>query len=313
MTVSELAIHHVTAICGQPQPNLDFYAGTLGMRFVKRTVNFDDPTAYHFYYGDWAGSPGTLVTFFPYLGGRPGITGVGMATSLRIEAPEDAQSFWADRLAAQGVSFGETTLGDAPVFAFEDPDGMMVELVFSGISPAIDPYAATGVAKHRALGAVHSVELSVDNFDATESLLVDTMGFRLIEDQGERRRYQAPQSDRASLIDVRCCPEAQVGRVALGSIHHVAFRVKDAESQLEWRAKLVDLGYHVSPVMNRDYFKSIYFREPGGTLFEFATDGPGMDIDEPIESLGDALRLPKQYEPYRGRIESALPPITIPR
>jgi glyoxalase family protein len=321
-----LGTHHVTAICGDAQENVDFYTGVLGLRLVKLTVNFDDPGAYHLYYGDAKGSPGTIVTFFPYPGGMEGKPGHGQATELALAIPWGSSPYWESRLRRHQVQVGHATgrFGDTAI-PFRDPHGLAVELIAPGRRTAeaatIEGWAYQNedpVTPENAISGVHSVTLTEADFEETEILLSQTLGYQRKDQAGYRYRYERPvsgsdlPSEVGRYVDVLHTPSGQRGRVAVGSIHHVAFRTANDASQAMWRDKLTELGVYVSPIMNRDYFRSIYFREPGGVLFEIATDGPGFGIDEPPESLGTELRLPEQYQARRESILAALPSLRLP-
>lgn len=296
-------LHHVTAICGDPQANLDFYAGVLGLRLVKRTVNFDDPGSYHLYYGDDAGRPGTLLTFFAWPGARRGRAGAGQASAHAFSVPRGSLPRWRSRLERAGVTpsatgsrFGEESLG------FADPDGMRVELVAA--EPESD---APGIVR------VHSVTLLVADAQPSAALLTETLGARAMGAEGTRYRFELAAGGPGTIVDLVHSPAAGPGLMAAGAIHHVAFRAQDDAAQLEWREQLTRQGARVSPVMDRDYFRSIYFREPGGVLYEIATDAPGFAVDEEPGRLGEALRLPAWLGAERAAIEAALPPITVPK
>jgi catechol 2,3-dioxygenase-like lactoylglutathione lyase family enzyme len=313
MDASILGIHHVTAIAGDAQRNLDFYTQILGLRLVKLTVNFDDPTTYHFYFGDAQGRPGTILTFFPWGNIPRGRAGTGQTSAVSFAVPQDALGFWAERLqqhqikAVQGASLtGEETL------VFEDPDGMRVELVASSGGEAGETWAGAPVAPEQAIRGVHGITLSEEGYESTAALLTETMGFRLAAEQGNRFRYEVGAGETGTYVDLLCLPDAAPGRMGAGAIHHVAFRTPDDAQQQAWRQELARLHYNVSPIMDRQYFHSIYFREPGGVLFEIATDPPGFATDEAREQLGTSLRLPPQYEPHRAEIERAVPPLRLP-
>lgn len=293
-------IHHVTAIAGDPQRNLDFYTQFLGLRLVKKTVNFDDPGSYHFYFGDERGSPGSILTFFPWPGARRGRHGNGQVTTTSFAVPKNSLSYWRDRANEFLVStFEASSRFDEEVLALRDPDGLQLELIAS-----ID-------ADGHAIRQIHSATLQEEGYELTARLLADTMGFRLAQQQGNRYRYVAGEGGPGAIVDVICSPDAQRGYGGAGTVHHIAWRTPDDEQQKKWREKLAALDYNVSPVMDRNYFRSIYYREPGGILFEIATDPPGFLIDEPLESLGASLKLPPFYEPMRREIEKALPPVTL--
>ena len=303
-------LHHVTCIASDPQANLDFYTRVLGQRMVKLTVNFDDPGTYHFYFGDEAGSPGTLMTFFPWPGAARGRVGNGQASATAFSIPVGAGDFWLNRLRDLGVDSveeGAARFGER-VIRFADPDGLPLELIES----FNDPRAGRGdhgVPGERSIRGFHSVTLAESEPGATVGLLTETMGLRLIgeEEAGRRLRYAAGEAHAGMVVDIVVDPSAGRGLQGAGTVHHIAWRTPDDAQQAAWLAELGALGLPVSPVMDRFYFHSIYFREPGGVLFEIATDPPGMAIDEPIEHLGESLVLPQQYEPFRGRLEKALP------
>jgi glyoxalase family protein len=279
-----LGLHHVTAFAGDAQRNLDFYAGFVGLRLVKRTVNFDDPATYHFYYGDARANPGSLLTFFPWPTAPAGRAGPGQITAATFAVPKDALSGWVDR-ASSPVSerFGEKWIGLC------DPAGITVELI--------------GVDDGNM--RLHSVTLRESDVERTAAFLTGMLGFSQVATEGGRTRFQ----QNAAVIDLIATAETRRGRLSAGMVHHVAFRVADEAAQLEWRAKLMQAGVHVTRVIDRRYFRSIYFREPGGTLFEIATDGPGFFIDE--AQLGSGLRLPPWLETERESIERRLPAVSI--
>ncbi len=307
-------LHHVTAIASDPQRNLDFYVGLLGLRFVKRTVNFDDPGTFHFYFGDRRGTPGTILTFFPWPGVRRGIHGTGQIEATAFSVSPDSVGYWLERLKQQHVAaerissrFGEE------VIRFVDPDGLLLELVVSNSLAPIEQWADSPIPREHGLRGFHSVSAALEGYEKTARLLTDTFGYRLVEESGNRFRF-ASHDDSAPgrIVDLLCLPDSGVGRVAAGSVHHIAFRARDEREQLQWREQLVDLGYNVTPVIDRIYFHSIYFREPGGVLFEIATEPPGFTFDETTEELGTGLRLPPWLESARSQIEKILPPIHMP-
>jgi glyoxalase family protein len=310
-------LHHVTAIASDPQRNLDFYVGLLGLRLVKRTVNFDDPGTYHFYFGDQRGTPGTILTFFPWPGARRGIRGSGQVEATAFAVPPNSVGYWLERLRQHHVAAEKAParFGNE-VIRFLDPDGLLIELVtvMPGVVPAnIDPWSASPVPAEHALHGFHSVSAALEGYERTARLLTDSFGYRLADESGNRFRFvSADESAPGRIIDLLCQPDAAMGRVAVGSVHHIAFRAKDQAEQLQWREHLVDLGYNVTPVMDRTYFQSIYFREPGGVLFEIATEPPGFTLDEGIEELGTRLQLPPWMESSRSQIERILPPIHLP-
>jgi len=307
-------LHHVTAIATDPQRNLDFYVGLLGLRFVKRTVNFDDPGTYHFYFGDNRGTPGTILTFFPWPGARRGTRGTGQIEATAFAIPPDSMGYWLERLKQQRVAAERTS----PRFGEEgirlvDPDGLLIELIASRSHGGGEPWADSPVPAEHGLRGFHSVSAALEGYERTARLLSETFGYRLIDESGNRFRFASPdESAPGRIVDLLCQPDTAIGRVAAGSVHHIAFRAKDQAEQLQWREHLVDLGYNVTPVIDRTYFHSIYFREPGGVLFEIATEPPGFTLDEKLDELGTHLRLPPLMESARSQIEQILPPIRVP-
>jgi catechol 2,3-dioxygenase-like lactoylglutathione lyase family enzyme len=313
MSKQILGIHHITAIAGNPQTNLDFYAGLLGLRLVKLTVNYDDPTTYHLYYGDGAGHPGTILTFFPWPSAPKGRRGAGQVTETAFAIPEDAMDFWTARLNGHGVEFdGPFDRFGEKVIAFSDPDGMRVELVATAMAAVDRAYEAGPVPLKFAIRGFHSATLSEQDYGPTAALLTDTMGFKLVAQDGNRFRYAVDSGESARTVDVLHTPGERQGRVLVGSVHHIAWRTADDAQQLLWLDELNKLHYGVSPVMDRKYFHSIYYREPGNILFEIATDPPGFAVDEAPGQLGSRLVLPAWLEPDRARLEAVLPPLTLP-
>jgi glyoxalase family protein len=307
-------LHHVTAIASDPQRNLDFYVGLLGLRFVKRTVNFDDPGTYHFYFGDRRGTPGTILTFFPWPGARRGIRGTGQVEATAFAIPPNSIGFWLDRLKQQHVTAEKTpTRFGEEVIRLIDPDGLLIELIASSSHGQVDLWPDSPVPAEHALHGFHSVSAALEGYERTARLLTESFGYRLVDESGNRFRF-ASSDDSVSgrVVDLLCLPDTGVGVVAAGSVHHIAFRAKDEAEQLKWREQLVDLGYNVTPVIDRTYFHSIYFREPGGVLFEIATEPPGFTLDEKLEELGTHLCLPPLMESVRLQIEEILPRIQVP-
>jgi catechol 2,3-dioxygenase-like lactoylglutathione lyase family enzyme len=307
-------LHHVTAIAGDPQRNLDFYVRLLGLRLVKRTINFDDPGSYHFYFGDARGTPGTILTFFPWPDAHRGNRGNGEVAATAFAIPPASVGYWLDRLNQNHVAverepdrFGEE------VIRFSDLDGMQLELIATTPAAAVKAWADSMVPVEHALGGFHSVSAALEGYERTAKLLSDAFGYKMVKEAGNRFRFAASGEEGAGkLIDLLCIPDGRRGSGGAGSVHHIAFRAKDDEEQLAWREKIVEMGFNVSPVMDRSYFHSIYFREPGGILFEIATDPPGFTADEKLEELGNNLRLPRWMEKARAQIEETLPPITLP-
>ncbi|MGX9961676.1 ring-cleaving dioxygenase [Roseomonas sp. F4] len=299
-------IHHVTAIAGKAQGNLDFYTRILGLRLVKKTVNFDDPSAYHLYYGDAAGSPGTILTFFPWDHAAPGRAGAGELQETVFRIPESAVGYWMKRLAGQHIErtsrFGKTLL------TFRDPDGLRLALAaIAGIEA--EPAWDNGVIPvAHALRGFHSVSLMLDGTAATGTVLGNVFGFTEVGRDGDITRYQAEGTAIGGIVDLRAVGSVAAARLGRGSVHHLAFRVVDDAAQAAMVRKLAsDHGLHTTEQKDRNYFRSIYFREPGHVLFEIATDLPGFDVDEPADMLGSALKLPAGLESRRRDIEAALP------
>jgi len=306
-------IHHITAIADDPQRNIDFYTGLLGLRLVKVTVNFDDPGNYHLYYGDGQGHPGTIMTFFAWPGAQRGRHGNSQVTATSFAIPQGSAQFWHDRLKAGVIEPGPaiTRFGE-PVIAFTGPDGLRIELVESAGADATHAWDESGVPPEARIRGFHSATLTETGYERTANLLTKTMGFRLTGQEQNRFRYEIESGGASKTVDVVCAPGGVDGRVAVGTVHHIAWRTVDDAQQREWLETLSGLGYNLSPVMDRVYFHSIYFREPGGILFEIATDRPGFAADEPLADLGKSLKLPPWLESYRARIEAALPPIHRP-
>ncbi|HTY84774.1 MAG TPA: ring-cleaving dioxygenase [Silvibacterium sp.] len=302
-------LHHVTAIASDPQRNLDFYTQVLGLRFVKRTINFDDPGTYHFYFGDDTGRPGTILTFFPWPHARKGHRGVGEVIATAFSIPVGSKEFWTDRLTANRVTVEEHIRFGSQVISFSDPDGMIIELVeHQEAHPGAAPRYAD-IEAANAIQGFYGVTLLEQSLEDTEQLL-NIMGLRKIAEEANLVRF-APEGDALGrFVDIKLDPEARRGSMGAGTVHHIAFRNTDDAAQADWRRTLARY-LSVTPVQDRTYFHSIYFREPGGVLFEMATDNPGFLIDEPVESLGEELRIPEWYEPNRRAIEAQVAPITL--
>lgn len=308
-----LGIHHITAIAGDPQQNVDFYAGILGLRLVKRTVNYDDPGTYHLYFGDDRGRPGTLLTFFSWPGAPRGRHGAGQASVVSFSVLPDSLDFWEERLASREITAERLESPfDEPTLAFSDPDGLRLELVADPREDLGHPWPASPVPLAAAIRGFHSVALLEQSPDDTEALLAEVMGFARIQAVGHRRRYGADDGGLATWVDVVRAPDAPPGHVAVGTVHHVAWRAATDQVQQQWRQRLVEASLAVTPVLDRRYFRSIYFREPGGVLFEIATDPPGFTVDEAPDALGTGLRLPPWLEPLRHTIEARLPALRLP-
>jgi glyoxalase family protein len=320
MTRAIPGIHHVTAICGPPQPNVDFYTGVLGQRLVKRTVNFDAPDTYHLYYGDRTGSPGTILTFFPFAYAAAGRAGPGMASAVAYAVPKGELDGWMMRLAEETIEFEDPRerLGERMI-ALADPDGMRIELIESETTDEPNARAAgqAGTAGGRPPDeGFHSVTLWLSDPMPTARVLTDVFGYDAAgheaSDGVERLRFRSPSGGRGSVVDLVRSDARSIGRQGAGTIHHVAFRAEDDAVQLEWRERAIAAGLDVTPVIDRQYFNAIYFREPGGVLFEIATDPPGFATDEAPGELGTQLKLPPGYEGRRSDIERVLPPLRVP-
>jgi glyoxalase family protein len=306
-------IHHVTGIARDAQQNVDFYAGILGLRLVKKTVNFDDPSTYHLYYGDEVGSPGSILTFFPWPRARSGRTGVGdvAVTSLAI-APRSI-GYWLERFVTKGVEHSVPTrrFGES-VIAFKDRDGLQLELVATESADLRGSWSGGSVPAEHAIHGVHSVTLWEHTLELTERALVDGLGFRKESTEDTTTRFVIQEGGASKIVDVRVVGGFLAPMGGAGTIHHVAFRAESDAAELELRNTVVGLGMHPTSVIDREYFHSVYFREPGGVLFELATDAPGFAVDEPLDALGTALKLPPQYESSRAEIEQRLVPIHAP-
>jgi glyoxalase family protein len=304
-------IHHVTAIASDPQRNLDFYTEVLGLRLVKRTVNFDDPGTYHLYFGDESGSPGTILTFFPWPRAARGSRGVGQVTVTSFSVPEESLNYWEKRLSSSGIPVERTGKRfEEEVLTFADPDGLKLEMVGHAGSSKPGLGTRAGVPEEHVIRGFYAVTLTELGLEATADLLL-TLGFRQIAEKENRFRFDVGKGGAGARLDVLDIPEGRYGRISAGTVHHVAWRVADDESQKSWRERLVERGLNVTPVIDRRYFHSVYFREPGGVLFELATDPPGFAIDEPMENLGEVLKLPPWLEPDRNEIERVLPPLEL--
>jgi len=301
-------IHHVTAISGKAARNLDFYARVIGLRFVKKTVNFDDPGTYHLYYGDRVGHPGTILTFFPWEHAAPGRSGVGLAQQTTFRVPASAIGYWTHRLVENGVAHEapEKRFGDT-VLAFTDPDGMSLALVGVAGAEAEPAWSAGTIAADHAVRGFHGVTLMVEDAARTAAVLTDVLGFKDGGRDGALWRLRASEAI-GGVVDIREAKGFLPGRLGRGSVHHIAFRAADDASQAAMAQKLVaDLGLRPTHQLDRQYFRSVYFREPGGILFEIATDAPGFAVDEPVETLGHDLKLPPFLEARRKEIEAVLP------
>jgi glyoxalase family protein len=303
-----LGIHHITAIAGHAKRNFEFYSKVLGLRFIKKTVNFDDPNTYHFYYGDETGSPGTILTFFPWEGIQTGRRGSRQVTEIGYSVPAGSLEYWENRLQEQNViynkvaeKFGEQYL------TFLDPDGLKFELTIAKKQDGRKAWTNAGIPDQYAIRGFHNVTITSNKIAETAKVLTEILGFHLQETVVNRSRFVTDTVLQANIVDLVEAPGETPGHVAGGSVHHVAFRVKDEETLLYYRDKVVAMGLNITEKIDRNYFYSLYFREPGGVLFELATDNPGFLIDESVEELGTHLMLPAQYESNREEIERTLP------
>lgn len=303
-----LGLHHITAIANNAKINHDFYTNILGLRLVKKTVNFDDPGTYHFYFGNETGDPGTILTFFPWEGIGKGKAGVDMATGIGYAVPAGSLAFWADRFNKYNVIQGEISesFGEQ-LLPFQDPDGLNLQLIVPAKNDERKAWETGEIKSDTATKGFHSVVLTLKNIKATAEILTGIFGYRLLKQEGNRYRFITDAIETASIVDLVEMPDGATGISAAGTNHHIAFRVKDEAAQMEFREKIISKGLNITPKINRDYFYSLYFREPGGVLFEIATDNPGFATDETVDTLGSSLRLPKQYEPARAKIEKVLP------
>jgi glyoxalase family protein len=303
-------IHHVTAISGKAARNLDFYTRTLGLRFVKKTVNFDDPGTYHLYYGDEVGHPGTILTFFPWEDAAPGRAGIGLAQQTAFRVPMSSIGFWTHRLLAKGVAHDSLEKRfDEPVLSFKDPDGLSLSLVGVSDAGAEETWTEGSVPAEHAIRGFHGVTLMIGDLTGTAAILSDVLGFKEVGREGPHLRFRAHQG-LGGIVDIREAKEFLAGQMGRGSVHHVAFRAVDDAAQAAMARKVVENhGLQHTPQLDRQYFRSVYFREPSGVLFEIATDAPGFAVDEPVASLGKELKLPPFLEPRRQEIEAALPPL----
>lgn len=303
-------IHHITAIAADAQPNIDFYCGILGVRLVKKTVNFDAPDVYHFYYGDETGTPGSILTFFPYQGLTRGRHGKGMLNTTSFSLPLSSLDYWMERLKRFEVNFrGPEDRFEETVLYFEDHDGLGLEFVFNDRDERRGFTYGHIPAEHSIRG-FFGAELWEEGYERTAGLLTEQMDHVLIGEKGNRFRFAATDKP-GNYIDIVCTPDSLKGLSGAGTVHHIAFATPDANTQLEVRKKISQRMLNPTPVLDRNYFTSIYFREPGGVLFEVATSGPGFLVDEKNEELGQNLKLPQQYETYRLKIEKSVVPITL--
>ncbi len=303
-------LHHVTAMADDPQRNVDFYAGILGVRLVKKTINFDAPQVYHFYYGDEEGLPGTIMTFFPYQGLARGRRGKGQLTTTSFSIPADSLGYWVDRLNKFDIPVkGPQTRFDESFIAFEDHDGLGLELVAND-KDLRQGFTYGQIPSEHAVKGFFGVTLSEDSYERTAAMLSTQLHHELVGEAGNRFRYSA--SGRVGdLVDILCVPESVRGHSGAGTVHHVAFATADDTTIQAMQASLQSNGVQVTPVLDRQYFHSIYFREPGGILFEVATCDIGFTLDESKAHLGESIKLPSWQEVHRAEIERGLTPVTV--
>lgn len=310
-----LGIHHVTAVARNPQRNLDFYTRVMGLRCVKRTVDFDEPDTYHFYFGDAQGTPGTILTFFPWVNKPAGRLGTGQASACAFTIPETAIGYWQERLSERGVTYYEPvtrfegTPYEEQVIVFRDEDGLCVELVADRHANGVAMWAEGGVPAEAAVRGLHSVTLAEHEAGPTAALLTQTLGFTKIAREENRTRYAMGEGGPGKIIDVLHLPNVPKGETGPGTVHHVALRVQDETTLQEWRSHIAVAQFEVTGIRDRKYFHSIYFDEPGGVLFEIATDLPGFAVDESPADVGTRLPLPAGLEPQRDAIMQKLPPL----
>jgi glyoxalase family protein len=304
-------LHHITALASDAQKNLDFYAGILGLRLVKKTINFDAPDVYHLYYGNERGSPGTIMTFFPYEGIPQGRKGKGQLTVTSFSIPENSLDYWMKRLNKFQVAYAgpQHRFKDERFIYLEDHDGLGLELV-ANAKDERQGFTYGNIPSDFAIQGFHGMTLSEECGEKTSRLLVDQMDHVLIAEEGNRFRYSTSGKP-GDFVDILCCPDALKGVPGYGTVHHVAFATANGATQVEARTRLLKFGSNITPVIDREYFHSVYFREPGSVLFEIATIPPGFTIDEPLEHLGEVLQLPSWEEKNRARIEKKLPQIHL--
>lgn len=308
MTIQTTGIHHITAFVRNPQITTDFYAGVLGLRLVKKTINFDAPEVYHLYFGDGAGSPGTIITFFPYRASRKGKVGAGQVGVTTYVVPVEAFEFWRERLTKLDVAFTQTERFDEQYLQLEDPDGLKLEIVAreQGVEST---WAFGGIPADKAIKGFGGAILYTAAPAKTEELLVQVMGLTKVGEDAGYARFEAT-GDLGNLIDINV-ENMEPGHGGAGTVHHIAWRAKDDAEHAEWRTHVADNGYQPTPIVDRQYFNALYFREEGGILFEIATDPPGFARDEEQEHLGEKLMLPEWYEEHRTKIEQLLEPFEV--
>ncbi len=308
-----LGIHHITAMASDAQRNVDFYVSILGLRFVKKSINQDAPDVYHLYYGDEVGSPGTAMTFFPFGRASRGTRGNGEISRVAFAVPTTSKDFWISHLSKKGISFSKPERKiENDILTFLDPDGMMIEIVFSDKQILKYPWKQGPIPVEHAIRNLFGVTMNLASIEASVAVLNDVLGFHFVSQNSNTLRFLIGEGSDEAAIDIIVNPNIPFARQSAGSVHHIAWRVKDYVAHEEWQHAVADAGLTPTEIIDRFYFHSIYFREPGGILYEIATDTPGFTVDESLEHLGEHLMLPPWYEPYRAKIERALPPIIIP-
>jgi glyoxalase family protein len=306
-------IHHITAIAGDAQENLDFYAGVLGMRLVKKSVNQDDPGTYHLFYADAEGHPGTDLTFFPWAQMAPGRKGYGLSVEVPLAVPSGSLGYWSERLEGYGVETGspETRFGERAL-PLRDPHGLELSLVETGDPRLFTPWGGSPIPVENQIRGLHAARLWERDLNRTATFLTQVLGFERLGEDGGWVRFGVQGGGSGKIVEIQEVPDARLGQWGVGNVHHIAWRLPDLEQELEARQRVIAAGGRPTEVIDRFWFKSVYFREPGGVLFEFATDGPGFALDENPEHLGEQLILPPWLEEYRPAIEAALPRLTLP-
>jgi glyoxalase family protein len=301
-------IHHITAIAGNAKRNYNFYTNVLGQRLVKKTVNFDDPETYHLYYGDKNGTPGTILTFFPWEGIQTGRRGARQATEIGYSVPKGSLDFWVNRFEKHNVIYNKVAekFGEEYLTVL-DPDGLKLELTASKTADNRLPWKTDEVKAENAIKGFHNVTITTNKMQATADILTGVFGYKLLEQHVNRYRFVTDAVENANIVDLVEVAGEVAGHVAGGSVHHVAFRVANEEILMQYREKIAALGLHITDKIDRNYFYSLYFREPGGVLFEIATDNPSFAVDEAVEELGQNLKLPAQHERFRSALEKSLP------
>lgn len=303
-----MGIHHITAIVGHPQENVDFYAGVLGLRLVKKTVNFDDPATYHLYFGNDGGKPGTIITFFPWANAQQGEIGDGQVGVTAYAIPQGSLAFWKQRLAKFNVQYTVMERFGEEVLAFNDPHGLHIELVEREAGET-NTWTTGEITPQFAIKGFAGATLYSTNPNETAKLVEEIMGLEVVGQEGDYIRFRS-SADIGNVIDLKLTTNGR-GIMGVGTVHHIAWRAIDNEDQLDWQKYISQHGYGVTPVRDRNYFNAIYFREHGEILFEIATDPPGFAHDESPETMGEKLMLPEQFEPYRAGMERRLIPIEV--